>query len=345
MRLITRDKISLKEKVIILEQLAKLYHANIPLSTCFTMITNLQHKPNIKENLLQIHKQLNEGLPLNEAITHGILFSPTTQQLIRLGEKTGTLESCLLKASSLQTMTLKRIKLIQKALFYPCILILTCSIITIILLTLIVPRFEHVFTNLNVNIPYSTNLLFSISNSFRTHAGKLTASCILFLLVTYFVFSHKQLNLNFHFIPIISQLTQLSDTIHFLTHLHTGISAGLPTIDALIVCLENAPQSHVSTIKHLISTTQLGYPLHRSMRACHNLSPHIIDMTQLGEQSGKLETFLHHTIQSLEDTLEQAIQQLIQLAEPLIMLVLGVLIGGLVIILYLPLFKLGSTIQ
>ncbi len=338
-----RRKINPTDITFFLRQFAILLTAGIPILKCLSLLEQSQNKIAMRLLLFSIRRELLSGKEVYASLRlHAHYFNELTCQLIRIGEHTGKLDMTLNMIAEEHEKQLAFMKRIQQALFYPCLITIAAILVTISLFLFVIPRFAELFADSHVALPALTRFLFFLSSQLQQH--------IYFLLfpvipVVIFLFYKKQFFFTLCKLPIINTLAQKILLARFAKHLAITFAAGIPIIDALKL-LAHSP-SHpefAQAIFHLRSKINAGFYLHQAMQTSSLFPDLMIQMVKTGEESGALDQLLFKLAGFFEADIDQMLNQFNRLLEPLIMLVLGVLIGGLIIGMYLPIFKLGMTL-
>ena len=329
-----------------LQQLACMVPAGIPIANCFDILEKTQVSPQTRALLYKIKRQLLSGHNLCDSLSVAPnWFDAFTCQLIKLGERTGKLEVVLRSLAEHHEKKLAFHRKIKQALFYPCILLITATLLTVCMFIFVIPAFEVLFNDTQTPLPLITRIIFRMSHLF-SHPLFLFACLVMTGLLAYYLFYQKRLTAHLlrYLGPINACLLSLA-LIHFARHLSIALSAGIPILDALGltagICHH---QALTKSIRQLRASLSAGRRLHQAMEPLPAFPLLLRQMTKVGEEAGSLDAMLLKTAYLMETELDARLFQFTQLLEPLIMSVLGVLIGGLVIGMYLPIFNLGSTL-
>lgn len=344
-------RINQKDLSHFFNQLTIFISANIPLAESLMFLSLLQTKLPLKKVIASLLVDIQGGIPLSETMAkHPTLFNPITQHLIHLGEQTGRLEK-MLTAIALQCEShLAFHKRIKQALFYPIIIMIFASFITFILLYFLVPHFAALFQDIKTDLPLLTRFIFSIS-ALLHHYLWLILLIFAFLLLFITLQYEKVLTLSYWcqrkflaFTIIQPYINKLALT-QFSRHLALTYDAGLSLLQALPLAAKTTHHQPLISLSYLLmNKTRNGVQLSQAMSISAFFPPLFIQFVKIGEESGKLDIMLDKYADIAEAELDTFIQRLNVLLEPLIMLCLGVVIGGLVVGMYLPLFKLGSVL-
>jgi type IV pilus assembly protein PilC len=329
-------------------QFATLITANIPIIQCCDILETSQEKLAMRLLIQQIKRDLFSGKALSLILCqHPRYFNEFICQLIRIGEQTGKLDVMLLTIADHFEKNLALNRKIKQALFYPSIILLTGFLLVICMFIFVIPLFADMFQQANTSLPALTQLLFYLS----AHMMPFFMS-LLMMTACIAVFIKYKKGTIFHLLlkpvkslPLINNCYEKIILARFTRNLAITFDAGIPIIDALRLTANISQQSRfTSTIHQVINNVTTGIQLHRALALHVIFPPFMIQMIKIGEQSGMLVAMLEKITAFLEADIEQLISRLTQLLEPLIMIVLGALIGGLVVGMYLPIFKLGSTL-
>jgi type IV pilus assembly protein PilC len=332
-------------------QLSTFINAGIPLLTSLSFQAKNQHKPRLQALILALQQQIQMGQPFSKALaSHPTYFDAAMCHLINLGEHTGKFDSIL------QTITLyleKNLALkqrIKQALFYPCLIVLLAIIITFSLLYFVVPHFAFLFQDFFDTLPPLTLFIFTLSHCLHEYLWLILFTLpSIFLLFIIFETASKRLQQMIYTalpsLPILKRYYALIACARFSRHLALTYNAGIAILPALPLAAQAAnTQTLKIAITVVTNKVRSGMPLSQAMASTNVFPPLFIQFVNIGEESGKLDLMLDKYADIAETNIDTLLQNLHQLLEPLIMLALGVLIGGLVIGMYLPLFKLGSIL-
>lgn len=322
-----------------LRQLATLITAGIPLVQCFEILSQDTH---LKTLLLTIKRDLAAGHSLSKAFKkHPRYFNDTTCYLIETGEISGSLDTLLTRLATDREKHQKLQHQIKRALIYPSMIILT-SLLTIgIMLTYVIPRFQELFQSAHADLPALTQSIITLSQWIREKSWLLVLVSITG--TTALIVAHRtQSTLTSYWLKTPLKKVLLTQ---FASTLATLLASGIPLLDALKISTQqsrNPRYTHAMAKLHI--QIRAGRQLHTAMRSDSLFPDLMIQMVKVGEESGQLELMLNKTAELYQADIDCLINNLSQIIEPLIIIVLGALIGGMVIAMYLPIFKLGTVI-
>jgi type IV pilus assembly protein PilC len=330
---------------IFLRQFAALLTAGIPILQCFRVLEKNQGKIAMHLLIDSIKHELLSGKNLYTSLsTHKKYFNEMTCQLIKIGEHTGNLDTTLKMIADEHERQLAFIRQIKHALFYPCVISFTALLVTVSMFLFIIPKFSELFTGTHIPLPALTRCLFFLSAQLNQHLFLLCLPvlCISFLYLPH-AFSRKikkSCQKRLHQFSFMQKIL----LARFARNLATMFAAGIPITDALRLLMNANYPEFTHTILRIRSKLHAGLHLHQAMQSTAYFPDLMLQMVKIGEESGSLDHMLNKAADFFETDIEHLLRQFSRLLEPLIMLVLGVLIGALIIGMYLPIFKLGSAL-
>jgi type IV pilus assembly protein PilC len=332
-------------------QLATMLAAGIPLVQAFEIVGAGHEKPAMQKLILDVKADVEGGTSLHESLgKHPLYFDDLYVNLVEAGEQAGALESLLDKIATYKEKTEALKKKVKKALFYPAAVMAVAVIVTVVLLVFVIPQFEALYKGFGANLPAFTQFVIHVSQIVQ-HDG-LFIGMVLGGMVWAFAYFKKRSKAMREFLdrlilklPIVGPILNKAAIARYARTLSTMFAAGVPLVEALEsvagatgnIVYENA----VNKMRDEVSTGQ------RLQRAMENtgLFPNMVNqMIAVGEESGSLDEMSGKVATFYEAEVDNAVDAMSSLLEPLIMLVLGVLVGGLVIAMYLPIFKLASVV-
>ena len=344
-------KVNPGDIAIFARQLATMLGAGIPLVQAFEIVGNGNDKPAMQKLILDIKMDIEGGTSLHEALAkHPLYFDDLFVNLVEAGEQAGALESLLDKVATYKEKTEALKKKVKKALFYPAAVLAVAVIVTVVLLVFVIPQFEALYKGFGADLPAFTQFVIGISK-FVQHDGFYVAIVVGGAFFAFFYFKKRsramrefldRLTLK---VPVIGPIMRKAAIARYARTLSTMFSAGVPLVEALQsvsgatgnIVYENA----VLRMKDEVAT---GQRLQRAMEST-GLFPNMVNqMIAVGEESGSLDEMSAKVATFYEAEVDNAVDAMSSLLEPLIMVVLGVLVGGLVIAMYLPIFKLASVV-
>jgi len=347
-----KKKITTKDIAIFSRQLATMLSAGVPLVQAFDIVGRGHENPSMQDLLLTIKDDIEAGSTLTEALRkHSLYFDDLFCNLVEAGEQAGVLETLLDKIATYKEKTESIKAKVKKALTYPIAVIVVACIVTAILLIFVVPQFEELFSSFGADLPAFTQMVIGMSRFMQANWLYLLGA-IVAALYTFFYFKKRSRTFNrfldrlFLKIPIVGpQILHKSAIARFARTLSTMSAAGVPLVEALeSVAGASGNAVYSDAILEMREAVATGQQLQQSMRQT-GLFPHmVVQMVAIGEESGSIDSMLAKVADFYEEEVDNAVDSLSSLMEPMIMAFLGVVVGGLVIAMYLPIFKLGSVV-
>lgn len=338
------------DRILFFRQLATLILASVPLASALRILSQNKEHARLKLIFTQLEEDIATGNELATSLQKfPHYFDSMTCSLIQAGEKTGTLDHMLERIANYQEHLMQLKKKIQQALFYPALVLLVAFIITLTLLIFVVPRFADLFQSAHSSLPAFTVAIISLANFVRHYGGWLGLTLVGGLSLLYYFRYIPQIRLIVDrlllHLPGYGIAHQKFILSRFANNLAIFFAAGAPITEALKTLIHTTGNScYANSIQKLYLDISAGKQLHFAMQTCKLFPTMMLQMVQVGEESGTLEKMLLKIAELYESDIQHLTANLSRLLEPLIMLILGVLIGGLIIAMYLPIFKLGAII-
>ncbi|HLA71556.1 MAG TPA: type II secretion system F family protein [Steroidobacteraceae bacterium] len=344
-------KVKPEDIAVFSRQLATMLAAGIPLVQAFEIVGNGNDKPAMQRLILDIKSDVEGGTSLHEALgKHPLHFDDLFVNLVEAGEQAGALETLLDKIATYKEKTEALKKKIKKALFYPAAVMAVALIVTTILLIFVIPQFESLFKGFGADLPAFTQFVINMSRGLQNN-GIFIALVIAGFVWTFFYFQKRsramrefldRMMLKF---PIIGPILYKGAIARFARTLSTMFAAGVPLVEALEsvagACGNIVFENAVLKMRDEVAT---GQRLQRAMENTGLFPNMVIQMIAVGEEAGALDAMSGKVASFYEAEVDNAVDSMSSLLEPLIMAILGVLVGGLVIAMYLPIFKLGAVV-
>ncbi|MDY4297168.1 MULTISPECIES: type II secretion system F family protein [unclassified Xanthomonas] len=347
----TGKKISPKDIAFFSRQMATMMKSGVPIVGSLEIIASGHKNPRMKKMVDQIRTDIEGGSSLYEAISkHPVQFDELYRNLVKAGEGAGVLETVLETVATYKENIEALKGKIKKALFYPAMVMAVALIVTSILLVWVVPQFEDVFKGFGAELPAFTQMIVAASRFMVSYWWMV----LLLLIGTIggFIFAYKRSPAMQHGmdrlvlkVPIIGQIMHNSSVARFSRTLAVTFRAGVPLVEALdIVAGATGNSVYETAVLRMRDDVAVGYPVNIAMKQT-NLFPHmVIQMTAIGEEAGALDAMLFKVAEYFEQEVNNAVDALSSLIEPLIMVFIGTIVGGMVIGMYLPIFKLASVV-
>lgn len=331
--------------------MATMMKSGVPIVSALEIIGSGHKNPRMRNLVGQIRTDIEGGSSLYESLSkHPVQFDELYRNLVKAGEGAGVLETVLETVATYKENIEALKGKIKKALFYPAMVVAVAILVSAILLIFVVPQFEDVFKGFGAELPAFTQLIVSASRFMVSYWW-----LILFIVIgsaAAFLFTFKRSLRLQHFmdrlvlkIPIIGQIMHNSAIARFSRTTAVTFKAGVPLVEALgIVAGATGNAVYEEAVFRMRDDVSVGYPVNTAMKQV-NLFPHmVIQMTAIGEEAGALDAMLFKVAEYYEQEVNNAVDALSSLLEPLIMVFIGTVVGGMVIGMYLPIFKLASVV-
>jgi type IV pilus assembly protein PilC len=346
-----KKRIVPKDIAIFFRQLATMMAAGVPLVQAFDIIGRGHDNPSMRNLILKIKNEVESGTSLSETLAkHPLYFDDLVVNLVNAGEQAGVLETLLDKIATYKEKTEYLKAKIKKAMFYPAAVIIVAIIVTAILLIFVVPQFEQLFSSFGADLPAFTRVVVNLSE-FMQEWWWLVFGVAIGSIVG--LLQAKKRSRNFSRtldrltlkLPIVGPIMHKASVARFARTLGTMFAAGVPLVEALnSVAGATGNVVYSDAVLMIRDSVATGQQLQFAMSQT-GLFPNMVEqMVAIGEESGSLDSMLGKVADFYEQEVDDAVDALSSLLEPIIMSVLGILIGGLVVAMYLPIFKMGAAI-
>lgn len=332
-------------------QLATMITSGIPVVQALKLIADSHHKAETRAVLAQVTTQVEAGASLSKALrTTSPLFDNFYCDLVTTGEQTGRLDEVFERIASYREKSEAMRKKVIKAMIYPTMVTLTAIAVTIMMLVFVIPQFAGIFSSFGAKLPWFTRQVIK-SSDFMLGYGPYLAAALSggMLLCCYSYKKSRGFRLALHKfnlrLPIIGNVILKATVARFSRTLATTFSAGIPLLTGLQSAGKTAGNLYIEqAIEEAYTSTAAGMPLHIALRQSDVFPELMLQMTMIGEESGSLDDMLLRMAALYENDVDNLVDNLGKILEPVIILFLGGLIGGLLVAMYMPLFKLMSVI-
>ncbi len=332
-------------------QMSTMMRAGVPLVQAFEIVSEGVDKPKLATLIKEVRGDVAGGNSFAQSIRkHPIHFDDLFCNLVDAGEQSGALETMLDRIATYKEKTESLKAKVKKAMTYPIAVLLVAVIVSGILLIKVVPQFEDVFAGFGAELPAFTQMVIQLSEFVQTWWFAMVAGAIVFFLL--FRTAHRRSEGLRRAIdrfalkaPVAGDIIEKSAVARFSRTLSTTFAAGVPLVDALSsVAGATGNSVYTDAVNKVRDDVSTGQQLNFSMRSTGVFPNMVTQMVAIGEESGALDDMLDKSATYYEEQVDNAVDNLTALMEPMIMAVLGVLVGGLIIAMYLPIFQLGSVV-
>jgi type IV pilus assembly protein PilC len=346
-----KKAITPKDIAIFFRQLATMMSAGVPLVQSFDIIGRGHENPSMRELVLKIKNEVESGTSLSETLAkHPVHFDELVVNLVNAGEQAGVLETLLDKIATYKEKTEYLKAKIKKALFYPTAVIVVAFIVTAILLIFVIPQFEQLFGSFGADLPAFTRFVVNLSEFMQAWWWMVFGVAIGGVVG---ILQAKKRSRNFSRaldrlilkMPIVGPIMHKASVARYARTLSTMFAAGVPLVEALeSVAGATGNTVYSDAVLMIRDSVATGQQLQFAMSQT-GLFPNMVEqMVAIGEESGSLDSMLAKVADFYEQEVDDAVDALSSLLEPIIMSILGILVGGLVVAMYLPIFKMGAAI-
>jgi type IV pilus assembly protein PilC len=344
-------KVTDKDITLFTRQLATMMKAGVPLLQSFDIVGKGHANPSVAKLILDLRADIETGTSLNMAFRkYPLYFDPLFCNLVAAGEQAGILEDLLTRLAIYKEKTLAIKAKIKSALTYPIAVLAVAFIVTAVIMIWVVPAFKEVFSSFGADLPAPTVFVMTLSEYFVKYwyiiFGGLFASI-------YFFFQSWKRSVKMQAtmdrimlkLPVFGDVIRKATVARWTRTLATMFAAGVPLVESLdSVGGASGNNVYVEATKKIQTEVSTGTSLTVAMQNADVFPSMVTQMVAIGEESGALDSMLGKVADFYEEEVDEAVSQLSSLMEPAIMVILGVVIGGLVVAMYLPIFKLGSVV-
>lgn len=346
-----KPKITGQDIALFARQMATMMKAGVPLVQALELIGRGNENKSMSEMILTIKSNIEGGLSFSESLAKfPIQFDDLFVNLVEAGEKSGTLEALLDKIATYKEKTESIKKKVKKALTYPAAVLIVAIVVTGILLYFVIPQFESLFQGFGADLPAFTKMVVSLSKFVQAYWWAVILGII--GVVVAFTQAHRRspafrrmLDRASLKAPLFGEILYKSAVARFARTLSTMFAAGVPLVEAMdSVARASGNIVYTEGIMKMKDQVATGNQLNLTMSQSELFPPMAVQMVAIGEESGALDSMCAKVADFYEEEVDNMVDALSSLMEPMIMAVLGVLVGGLVVAMYLPIFKIGQAI-
>lgn len=349
-KFIRKSSFNRNDLLIITKQLATMIKAGLPLLESLHLLAQEHPKSHWQYLLTEIEQQISLGESLSIVLTqYKSVFPPLYSEIIATGELTGQLDLSFEQLTLQLEQTIHLEKSIKKAMRYPLFLLTVSLLVTLIMLLFVLPKFSDIYQSFDAQLPPFTQLIINTSNFLRE---KFWFGCLLTMLVffcyRYYFKKRYQKKIDYFMLktPLVGKIIQCHNLTHFFQTVSITQIAGIPLIAGLNAAANTLlNHNYRETIYQMIAGIEQGHSF-SSVLQQQTLFPHLCyQLIQVGEESGTLDTMLEKLAYYYQEQNQTLTDNLTQLFEPTLMLMLALIVGGLIIAIYLPIFQLGEVIS
>ena len=342
--------VSSKDLVVFTRQFCTMIDAGLPLVQCLDILSRQQDNPYFKKCLFEVKESVESGSTFAEALgKHPRIFDELYVNLVAAGEVGGILDTILNRLAAYIEKSLKLKKQVKSAMTYPVTIIGIASVVVGVILIFVIPAFESMFESFNQALPLPTQIVINMSRGLKKYILVIIGAIWLFIfLCKRFYASAKGRELVDYYalkLPVVGVLIRKVAVAKFTRTLGTMISSGVPILDGLEIVAKTAGNRTVEkAIYQVRQSISEGKTIAEPLTKSGVFPPMVCQMIAVGEQAGAIDTMLNKIADFYDDEVDDAVGNLTAMMEPLLMLFLGTVVGGLVIAMYLPIFKLAGAV-
>lgn len=344
-------KVTPADIALVTRQIATMLGAGVPLVQSVDLIASGSDNKSLRDLMQKISVKIQAGIPLSEALReHPKYFDELYCDLVKSGEASGALDSIFDRIAIYKEKAEALKSKIKKAMFYPIAVLVVAFIVTSILLIFVVPQFAEIFAGFGAELPGFTLFVLAISEAMQQYwwLVLLIIFAIGFIIKRAYTQSLKARTWMDGLLikaPVIGNILNKAAVARYARTLSTTFAAGVPLIEALESAAgASGNEVYKNSIMYISEEVSSGNPMFIAMKQTKRFPEMVVQMVAIGEESGALDSMLAKVANIYEQEVDDAVDGLTALLEPMIMAVLGVVIGGLIIAMYLPIFQLGSIV-
>ncbi|MGJ8619226.1 MAG: type II secretion system F family protein [Methylophilaceae bacterium] len=346
-----KGKVSDKDITLFTRQLATMMKSGVPLLQAFDIVGKGHNNPAVAKLLGDIKSEVETGSSLSAAFRkYPLYFDNLFCNLVGAGEQAGILDTLLDRLATYKEKILAIKSKIKSALMYPISIIVVAFVITAVIMIFVVPAFKDLFSSFGADLPTPTLMVMALSDFFVSYWWAIFGAIGFGLWFFFYTWKRSEkmqstMDRLLLKLPIFGEVIRKATLARFARTLATMFAAGVPLVEALdSVAGASGNRVYYDATKRIQSEISTGTSLTVAMQNSEVFPNMMLQMTAIGEESGALDSMLGKVADFYEGEVDDAVEGLSSLMEPIIMVVLGVLIGGLVVALYLPIFKLGQVV-
>ena len=343
-------KVTTKDLVVFTRQFATMIDAGLPLVQCLDILSRQQDNKTFKNILLNVKESVESGSTFADALKkHPKAFDELYVNLVAAGEVGGILDTILNRLAAYIEKALKLKKQVKSAMTYPATIIGIAIVVISVILVFVIPAFEKMFRDFGGALPMPTQIVINLSNFVQDYILVIIGAIVVLIFAFKKIYAtpkgRDKIDNWALKLPIFGILIRKVSVAKFTRTLGTMISSGVPILDGLEIVAKTAGNKTVEkAIYRVRQSISEGKTIAEPLEKSGVFPPMVCQMIAVGEQSGAIDTMLNKIADFYDDEVDDAVANLTAMMEPLLMLFLGTTVGGLVIAMYLPIFKLAGTV-
>jgi len=343
-------KVSTKELVIFTRQFATMIDSGLPLVQCLDILSSQQENPTFKGVLLKVKESVESGSTFADALAkHPKVFDQLFVSLVAAGEVGGILDTILNRLASYTEKSMKLKKQIKGAMVYPATVMSVAVVVVGVILVFVIPTFAKMFADFGSDLPGPTKVVIALSNFLKKYIIVIIAGifALVFAVKKYYATKNGRKTLDRMALraPVIGPLIRKVSVAKFTRTLGTLVSSGVPILDGLDIVARTAGNVIVEeAIMKVRQSISEGKTIAEPLAQSGVFPPMVVQMISVGEATGAMDAMLSKIADFYDDEVDNAVSAMTAMLEPMLMVFLGVVVGGLVIAMYLPIFKIAGAV-
>jgi len=344
------EKVTTKDLSLATRQLATMIDAGLPIVQCLDILAQQSESKLLRNTITTIRKDVEGGCTLADALRkHPKVFDDLYVNMVEAGEAGGILNTILNRIALFIEKANRLKKKVKGAMIYPCAIVFVAVVVVAVLMIWVIPVFAELYGSMGKALPMPTQVCINISNWFVAYWYLLLGGAIgvVMAISMYYKTPHGRMNIDRLLLrmPIIGDLLRKVAVARFSQNMALLLSSGVPILDGLAITGKTAGNKVVekAIMESRVSISQ-GKTVAEPLRESKIFPPLVCSMVAVGESTGGLDAMLKKVAELYEEEVDDAVNNLTAMMEPMIMVVLGVVLGGLVIAMYLPIFQMGSLV-
>ncbi len=345
-----KPKITTKDIVVFTRQFATMIDAGLPLVQCLEILSSQQENRTFKEVLTKVKEDVESGSTFADALKkHPKAFNELYVNLVAAGEVGGILDTILNRLAAYIEKAMKLRKKVKSAMTYPTTIVGIAVIVIAVILVFVIPTFAKMFEDFGSALPMPTQIVINLSNFVQDYILLIIGVIVLLIFTAKKIYATEKgrdvIDRWALKLPVFGVLIRKVAVAKFSRTLSTMISSGVPILDGLDIVRKTAGNRTIEkAIAKVRSSISEGHTIAEPLKESGVFPPMVCQMIEVGEQSGALDTMLGKIADFYDDEVDDAVNNLTAMMEPMLMLFLGTTVGGLVVAMYLPIFKLAGAV-
>lgn len=344
------QKVTTKNLVIFTRQFSTMIDAGLPLVQCLEILARQQDNKTFKRILVNVKENVEAGATFADSLKkHPRVFDDLYVNLVAAGEVGGILDTILNRLAAYIEKALKLRKKVKSAMTYPATIVGIAILVIAVILVFVIPAFEQMFADFGGALPAPTQIVINLSRFVKDYILVILGAVVAFVFLMKYLYRTKKGRQKFDAwslrLPIFGPLVRKVAIAKFSRTLGTMLTSGVPILDALDIVAKTAGNKVVEkAVYNVRDSIREGKTIAEPMEKSGVFPPMVCQMVAVGEQSGSIDTMLNKIADFYDDEVDDAVANLTAMMEPLLMLFLGITVGGLVIAMYLPIFKIAGAV-